>query len=168
MKNLYLIGMMGCGKTTCGNLLSRRLERPFLDTDQTLEKETGKSVSQIFAEEGEGYFRDLETDLCRRLAKTRGRIVACGGGLPLREENRKLLRESGRVIFLRRDPGEIFDAVDMDGRPLGQGEKQAFLDRFAQRLPLYEAAAHIIIREFSTPEVTVEAIINALEKEEQP
>ena len=167
MKNIYLIGMMGCGKTTCGTLLSRRLARPFLDTDRVLEEETGMSVSRIFAERGEAAFRDMETALCRRLAGTRGQIVACGGGLPLREENRRLLRESGRVIFLRRDPGEIFDSVDMGERPLGQGEKQEFLDRFAQRLPIYESAAHRTVLEFSSPEATVNAILKALKKEEQ-
>jgi shikimate kinase len=163
MKNIYLIGMMGCGKTTCGRLLSQALDRPFLDTDQAIEAQQGRAVSEIFAENGEGYFRDLETQLCRDLAAQENLIVACGGGLPLREENRKILRDSGAVVFLNRDPAVIYDTGDMSARPLGQQGREAFLERFAQRLPIYQAAAHVTIGSFATPAETLAAIRTTLE-----
>ena len=164
MKNLYLIGMMGCGKTTCAGLLSSALGLPCLDTDQEIERSAGRTVSEIFAEQGEAYFRDLETDICRDLSEKENLIVACGGGLPLREENRRLLREHGTVIFLNRDPKTIYAQADMSGRPLGQQGEAAFLERFARREPIYRAAAHIIIGDCAAPEETVAEILRKLEE----
>jgi shikimate kinase len=163
MKNIYLIGMMGCGKTTCGKLLSRELGWPFLDTDQAIEEAQGRSVREIFSENGEEYFRELETQLCRDLSQKENLVVACGGGLPLREENRKILRDSGTVVFLNRDPAEIYDTGDMSARPLAQQGREAFLQRFAQRPPIYQAAAHVTIGSFSTPGETLAAIRTTLE-----
>lgn len=84
-------------------------------------------------------------------------------GLPLREENRRLLRSSGTVVFLNRDPAEIFATADMSGRPLGQQGKEAFLERFAQRLPLYRACAHVEITNFRSVRQTVTEILMKLE-----
>ncbi len=163
MKNIYLIGMMSCGKSTCARLLQQKLKLPALDTDGCIEARAGMSVREIFAQYGEAYFRELETKLCRELAARESLIVACGGGLPLGEENRRLLRQSGTVIFLNRDPGRSYDQGDMTGRPLGQQGREAFLARFAQREPLYRAAAHIIIGDYPTPEDTVGEILRQLE-----
>ncbi len=163
MSNIYLIGMMNCGKSTCARLLSQRLGRPWLDTDQTIEARQRQSVSDIFAQRGEDCFRDLETALCRELSERQDLIVACGGGLPLRRENRALLRESGTVVFLNRDPERCYDSGDMSGRPLAQAGREAFLQRFARREPLYRAAAHIIIGDHPTAEAAVEALLKELE-----
>ena len=163
MKNIYLLGMMNCGKSTCARLLQTALSLPALDTDQTIEAEAAMPIRDIFAKYGEAHFRDLETDLCRDLATRENLIVACGGGLPLREENRRLLRQSGRVIFLNRDPGRSYDQADMSSRPLGQQGREAFLARFSQREPLYRAAAHFIIGDYPTPEDTVAEILRQLE-----
>ena len=165
MKNLYLIGMMGCGKSTCAGLLGERLGLPVLDTDELIVRETGLTVSELFARYGEEHFRDLETELCRRLAGTGDAVVACGGGLPLREENRNLLKGSGTVIFLRRDPGKIYDTADMSGRPLGQGGREDFLRRYRSREPIYCSAADITIGDYDTPEDTVTEILRQLQKE---
>ena len=165
MKNLYLIGMIGCGKSTCAGLLGERLGLPVLDTDGEIVRETGMTVSELFARYGEAHFRDLETDLCRRLARTGDTVVACGGGLPLRAENRAYLWDSGTVIFLRRDPGKIYDTADMSGRPLGQGGREDFLLRYAGREPVYLSAAGLTIGDFDTPEETVEEILRRLQKE---
>lgn len=164
MNNIYLIGMMGCGKSTCAGLLGQRLGRMVLDTDTEIEKQAAMTVSELFAGYGEAYFRDLETGLCRELAQRTALIVACGGGLPLRRENRELLRRSGTVIFLNRDPARIYDGADMSCRPLGQQGKAAFLERFAQREPVYRAAADLIIGDYSTPEETVAEILKQLEE----
>lgn len=164
MKNIYLIGMMGCGKSTCARELGNRLGRQVLDTDQEIERQAGCSVSEIFAEQGEARFREMETALCRTLSEKDGLIVATGGGLPLREENRRLLQKSGMVIFLHRDPAEIFSTGDMSGRPLGQQGRAAFLQRFAERLPLYRQCAHGEITDFSSVQTTVAEILRYVEE----
>lgn len=159
MKNIVLIGMMGCGKTTCANLLSRKLGRPAVDTDELIVKREGRSISDIFASEGEGYFRDLETSVAEELAKRDGLIIATGGGLPLRAENREILRKNGVVFWLKRDPVSTFASECMEGRPLAQDGQEAFVARFLQRAPLYEAAADVVIEDFSSPEATVGNIL---------
>lgn len=162
MKNIVLIGMMGCGKTTCANLLHERLGRPVVDTDALIVEREGRSVSDIFAAEGESYFRDLETAVAKELSRSEGLIIATGGGLPLREENRAALRQGGVVFWLKRDPASTFASESMDGRPLAQDGQDAFINRFEQRAPLYAAAADHIIEDFSSPENTVNAILNCL------
>lgn len=159
MKNIVLVGMMGCGKTTCANLLSRKLGRRAVDTDELIVQREGRSISEIFAAEGEGYFRDLETSVAEELSKRDGLIIATGGGLPLRAENRALLRENGVVFWLKRDPASTFASERMEGRPLAQDGQEAFVARFLQRAPLYEAAADFVIEDFSSPEATVGDIL---------
>lgn len=163
MKNIYLIGMMGCGKSTCAGELAKILSRQAVDTDTLIEQKTGMTVSEIFARQGEEAFRDMETAVCRELAGGSGLVVATGGGLPLREENRALLREGGTVVFLHRDPAEIYVSGDMSRRPLGQQGQESFLERFRQRLPLYRTAAHVEITEFSSVRDTVAEILKQLE-----
>lgn len=161
-RNIVLIGMMGCGKSTVGALLAQRLGRTLADTDAFVERTEGRTIPALFAAEGEEYFRRAEEAAARTLAARSGLVVACGGGLPLREESIRPLKESGTVFFLRRDPGEIYDTVSMDGRPLGQGGKEAFLARFAQREPVYRRWADHVIAEFTTPDATVRAILEVL------
>ena len=151
-KNIVLIGMMGCGKTTVGGLLAARLGRPFVDTDDLIEAREGRPIPEIFARDGEDYFRRREGELARALARQEGLVVACGGGLPLREESIAPLRETGLVFWLRRDPGEIYDSGVLGDRPLAQAGRQAFLDRFAQRAPVYRRWADYSIQDCSTPE----------------
>ena len=162
MKNIVLIGMMGCGKTTCAGLLSRRLGRPVVDTDALIVEREGRSISEIFATEGEAYFRDLESAVAEELAERSGLIIATGGGLPLRERNAAALRRNGIVFWLKRDPASTFASEQMDGRPLAQDGQAAFVARFEQRAPLYEAAAHVVVTDFTSPEITVNEIMNYL------
>lgn len=163
MKNIVLIGMMGCGKTTCGTLLSQRLGRELVDTDSVIVTRQGRSISDIFAAEGEDYFRDLETQVARELGQREDLIIATGGGLPLREENVQALREKGLVVWLKRDPASTFASESMDGRPLAQDGQEAFVRRFEARAPLYQRAAHAVVEDFSSPERTVELILQAVE-----
>ena len=159
MKNIVLIGMMGCGKTSCGEILSRKLGLPLVDTDQVLQEREGCTISQLFAEKGEAYFRDRETQLIRELSAASGQIIATGGGLPLRAENRQLLRENGLVFFLYRTPEEIFDGTDLADRPLAQQGREDFIQRFHQREPLYRAAAHYVIAHPASPEQAADEIL---------
>ena len=163
MENIILCGMMGCGKTTCANLLGGKLGRQVVDTDDLVVKKAGMSISELFAAQGETAMRDLETEVARELSRRSDLIIATGGGRPLREENRQLLRDTGIVVFLRRDPGEIYDTADMSDRPLGQQGRDAFLSRFAQREPIYQEFSQIIIHDFSSPEATVAEILTKLE-----
>lgn len=167
MYNIVLIGMMGSGKTTISRILGRRLGRKVLDTDDIISEESGMTITELFAVEGETGFRDRETALCRRIGTEENLVIATGGGLPLRRENRDALGENSVVVFLMRDPGEIYDQTDMSGRPLGQEGKSAFVERFFQRLPVYEAFSDLVIRDFSDPESTADRIMEELEKWEK-
>ncbi len=158
--NLVLMGMMGCGKSTCGRLLAQRLGRELVDMDTVIQQREGRSISHIFAREGEEHFRDLETALAKELSQKDNLVISTGGGVILRAENVEALRQTGTVFWLNRSPEEIFDSTSLDDRPLAQDGKAAFLERFAQREAKYRAAAHFIVEDFSSPEVTVNNILS--------
>lgn len=162
MKNIVLIGMMGCGKSTVGKLLARRLGRDLIDTDILIEEQEGCSIPQMFAEKGEGYFRDKEVELSRMLAQGEDLIIACGGGLPLRKACIEPLKETGIVFFLNRDVGQIYDTVSMVNRPLGQVSREEFLARFAQREPIYRNCAHYEVTGVTRVEEAINAILEVL------
>lgn len=160
--NVVLIGMMGCGKSTVGRLLSKELGFTFVDTDQYIEEALGRSIPDIFAREGEAFFRDWELGAAEELARRKSQVIACGGGLPTRADSIASLKESGTVIFLRRDPGEIYDNVSMGGRPLGQQGREAFLERYAGREPIYLEWADHVVDVQATPAETVQRILEVL------
>ncbi len=148
-KNLILIGFMGCGKSTLGVKLSYRLRTMLTDTDELIEKKQKKTIPQIFAEDGEEAFRRLETEVLRELLCTGGtRILSTGGGLPMREENRTLLKQLGTVVYLRIRPETVWNRLKGDTtRPLLQKpDPKAEICRLLElRGPLYEAAADRIV-----------------------
>ena len=122
MNNLIITGFMGTGKSSIGAAVARRLDRPFVDMDAVIEQRAGKSIRQIFEEEGEAVFRGLETDLCRELAQQRDTVIATGGGALVDPVNRQLLSESGVVICLTAAPEEVLARVGRgDKRPLLAG-----------------------------------------------
>ena len=163
MKNLVLIGMMGCGKSTVGALLAHRLGWELADTDQLIEAREGCTIPELCAARGEEYFREREREVARELAGREDLVIACGGGLPLREDCIAPLKESGQVIFLYRDPGEIYDTVSMAGRPLGQGGRADFCARFAQREPVYRRWADLVVEHFASPQEAAERILEGAE-----
>ena len=167
MKNIVLIGMMGCGKSTCGRNLSALTGMPLVDTDQIITERTGKTPSEIFAEQGEQSFRDLETALCRELSEQSDLIIATGGGLPLREENRELLRKNGVVIFLNRPVEDIFNPEKLKDRPLAQMGKEDFLRRFAERAPIYREMAHHEVEIAPVKTDTAQRVLEVWEKERE-
>lgn len=160
--NVVLIGMMGCGKTTAGELLARALGFTFVDTDQYIEQAMGRSIPDIFAKEGEAVFRDWELGASEELALGKGQVIACGGGLPTRADSIASLKYSGTVVFLHREPGEIYDSVSMAGRPLGQQGRAAFLERYAQREPIYLEWADYVVEVQPDPAQTVQRILEVL------
>lgn len=149
MKNIILIGFMGCGKSTVGIKLSYRLRHSMEDTDKLIEKKEGRTISEIFQTDGEAYFRNLETECLEKLVETTNhKIISTGGGLPLREENRVLLKKLGTVVYLRATAKTIYERVKHDKtRPLLQGEnpQEKIQTLMAQRAALYEQAADVII-----------------------
>ncbi|WP_196811593.1 shikimate kinase [Butyrivibrio sp. VCD2006] len=149
-RNIVLTGFMGSGKSSVGKELCRILGYEMIDTDAEIEKEQNTSISQIFDTLGEEAFRDMETDYVKRLSEgQRSRtLLSVGGGLPVREENRRYLHEFGAVIFLKATPETVYDRVkDDDSRPLLRAED--VLERIKeiqeQRRPVYSAAADIEI-----------------------
>ncbi len=158
-ENLILIGYMGAGKTSVGEACAALTGAPLLDTDELIEQEMKMTVSQIFDEQGEEAFRDLETDMVRRLMDRRGRcIISVGGGLPLREENRDLLKRLGTVIFLRVKRDTVLKRLAGDTtRPnlMGDNRAKRVDDMLAVRNPVYSDCAHWAI---DTDEYTQEQI----------
>ena len=145
--NVYLVGPMGSGKTTIGQRLARHLNLQFLDSDHELEAQTGASVSLIFDVEGEEGFRRRETEMLRKLTARQNVLVATGGGIVLREENRNLLRRSGLVVYLKTSVAQQLRRLSRDkSRPLLQsGDREEKLARLADaRNPLYEELADIV------------------------
>lgn len=170
--NLILIGFMGSGKTSVGELLAVRLGYSFQDTDLLIEQTEKDTISNIFQVKGEGYFRDLETTLIEDLqTNLRNTVLSAGGGLPLREQNRKLLRELGFVVYLEASAEEIIERLMNDTtRPLLQGEE---LDAKVRsmlkiRIPIYEHAAHKkILVDHKTPEEITDMVIRAYEYKDE-
>ena len=114
--NIYLIGMMGTGKSTLGKTLSKNMPKPFIDLDSEIEKTGGNSVSEIFDRDGEERFREMETE---QLKQYSGSVVACGGGIVLKLENRHFIKENGIAILLTASMGELSQRLsDSDNRPL--------------------------------------------------
>ena len=156
--NLVLIGMPGSGKSTVGKILSRMLCMPLVDTDALVEQTAGKTIPELFAQKGEPYFRACETALLKSFAQGAPRIVSCGGGVPLREENVAAMRESGTVVLLTAAPEVILERVrDSDERPLLQGHKAVpyIAALMEQRRPKYEAAADITV---DTSQLNIEEV----------
>ncbi len=136
MMNIVLIGMPGCGKSTAGRELAKLTGREFIDTDDEIEKAEGKTIPEIFAQNGEEYFRNAESREIRRLTKYPGQIIATGGGAVLREENRDSLRQNGIIIYLRRGVEELSG----EGRPLSKSP-EAIKKLYDERHSIYESLA---------------------------
>lgn len=148
-KSIVLIGFMGSGKTTVGLKLSYRLKMPVLDTDKLIEKRMGCSISELFAKQGEEFFRTKETELLKELGESSfSRIISVGGGTPVRPENRELLRKCGTVVYLRVCPETVYERIKDDGtRPLLQCEDplQRIKELLAARQEAYKECAHVVL-----------------------
>lgn len=149
MKNLVLIGMPGCGKTKVGIALSQLLNMPLVDTDQLIVEADGRSIPDIFAQEGETAFRDMETAAAKRAAAMDGTIIATGGGIVLREENMKALAATGVIFFRNRDIAAIA-GEDHGGRPLIGDDKERIYRLYDQRITYYQKYAQYTISNTNT------------------
>jgi shikimate kinase len=146
--NIYLVGMMGAGKTTLGRSLAQRLDMEFVDTDRLLVERTGVPVATIFEFEGEAGFRRRESALLAEVAEREGQVVATGGGAIIAEENRRLMRSSGTVVYLRARLESLWERTRHDTtRPLlSTPDPRATLESLlSAREPLYREAAHVTV-----------------------
>ena len=146
--NLFLVGLMGAGKTTQGKRLAQHLNRSFLDSDQVICERTGVNIPTIFEMEGEAGFRQRESNIINELSLLPNIVLATGGGAVLREQNRACLRQRGLVVYLHVQPETLFERVGKDrNRPLLQVQDALakFRDLYRARDAIYRETAHIVI-----------------------
>lgn len=153
MKNMVLIGMPGCGKSTVGKALAKRTGRVFVDADAEIVKAAGRSIPEIFAEDGEPGFRSLETKVLEQICKQSGTVIATGGGAVTVPENYNILRQNSTVIFLNRD----LAVLPTEGRPLSQ--QNPLSELLECRLPLYRQFCDCEIDGNSSVETVVSRIM---------
>jgi shikimate kinase len=168
MKPIYLIGYRATGKTTVGRELAYLLRWQFIDADVLIEERAGKSIREIFAQEGEAGFRDRESELLREVSNRQDHVIATGGGIILREENRKLLKETGFVVWLTATAPTLWERIQADTTTLarrpnltvgGLAEIESLMEA---RLPLYEIGCdYRLSTEGESPERLATAILGA-------
>lgn len=157
MQNIVLIGMPGCGKSTIGKLLSEKTGRRFVDADNEIVRLAGKSIPEIFTQDGEEVFRDWETKALAELGKQSGLIIATGGGCVTKERNYDLLHQNGEIFWIQRRIADL----PTEGRPLSQQNKLGEMYRIRQ--PLYDKFRDWIIGNDCQPEDAVNQILHILE-----
>jgi shikimate kinase len=161
--NIFLVGLMGAGKTTVGKLLAKHLHKTFVDSDHEIERRTGVNIPLIFELEGEAGFRAREAAVIDELTQLQDTVLATGGGAVLNPQNREHLRQRGTVIYLRANVEDLWARTRHDrNRPLLQTpDPQARLrELYAQRDPLYREIAHIVI---DSGEQNVHTLVHRLE-----
>ena len=156
MENLILVGMPGCGKSTIGKLLAEKTGKAFVDADEKIVEIAGKSIPEIFSQDGEDTFRRLETKALEELGKQSGLVIATGGGCVTRRKNYPLLHQNGTIVWLQRD----LDCLPTEGRPLSQ--KGSLEDMYQVRRPLYESFSDITVCNNTAAESVVDAILAAV------
>ena len=160
--NVFLVGMMGAGKSTIGRLLARRLKRRFIDSDHEIEARCGVTIPVVFEVEGEAGFRAREQQVIGELTLLEGVVLATGGGVVLSEENRTRLAERGTVVYLRARPEDLYRRVSHDrNRPLlaGADPLARLRQLHMQRDALYASIAHLVVE---TGSQTVQALAREL------
>lgn len=160
-EHIYFVGLPGAGKTHIGSLLAEQLDLPFCDLDARLVAAFGMPISDYFARYGEAAFRDAEQEMLASAAAEPFQVVSTGGGIVLRAENRRLMRQTGRVVFLERSMQGILASLSGDSRPLLRGDAEARLaDLSCRRRPLYEACAHLRVGNDGEPRETLNRLLD--------
>ena len=147
-ENIVLVGLMGSGKTTLGKQLSKTFNKDFIDTDYMIQKKTGVDITTIFELEGENGFRARETSLLKELVLEKNKVIATGGGMVLRSENRELLKKVGKIFYLRASPNDLALRLKHDkSRPLIQNVDllSKLKTLFEERDMIYRDLANFII-----------------------
>ena len=162
MKNIVLIGLSGCGKSTVGRRLARKLHMPLLDTDVMIEERTGRTIPDIFAREGEAGFRNMETACVKEAAEKEGVVISTGGGVILREENMTALSKNGLVVFIDRHPSHILRSTTLGDRPLVQNDRDRLFRLYADRLALYRRHADVTVPNHGGPRTLKKRLLQIL------
>jgi shikimate kinase len=164
--SIVLIGFMGAGKSLTGVNLAQRLKMRFLETDSLIEQKAGKSIPEIFSDDGEAAFRRLETEIAAEVAGEENAVIACGGGMTLDKINMDRLRENAVIVYLDVDPDIILKRLMNSGdkRPLlnTPDRKQRIMDLLKQRRPLYEQEADIRVAVNQIDADTAQLVIKAM------
>ena len=164
--NIVLIGFRGTGKSTVGRLLAKRLERDFIDSDKYIESSTGKTIKSIFEDDGEEGFRKIEADTIAELSKADNKVISAGGGVVLKEENVRNLKDNGFLVLLEATPEIIHNRIAQDKKTTQQ--RPSLTDKkpldeikhlIAERKPAYKSAADHTI---NTSYVSCEDIVNEI------
>lgn len=161
MKNIVIYGFMGAGKTTLGKFLSEKTGKEFYDTDLLLTEKYGMPVGKIFSEYGEEEFRKSETEIFIRLMSKENAVISVGGGFPLREENR-LLMKNCICVYLDADADTVFSRLkEDDTRPLltGKNKKEKIISLLLERENVYKTVGGLTLSALDTPDFNVEKII---------
>ena len=161
--NIALVGFMGVGKSTIAKGLATSLEKKLIEVDLLIARKAGKSIPQIFQEDGEIAFRDLEISVIKELASQNNLVIDCGGGIILNKINVDRLKENAIIVWLNASPEAIIKRTESDGngRPLLQGKKKIteIQQIMSFRLPLYEAVADI---KMDTSEADISKIVEQI------
>ncbi len=162
-RNIVLIGMSGAGKSTVGISLSYRLRMPFVDMDNYIAKAENMTVSQIFAEKGNDYFRQLETQTAKHMGQHyHGTIISTGGGIVLRQENMEHLKKNGIVVYINRSVEHILKTLKTDKRPLLKENPLKLYDMYEERHDLYLKYADVVVANGSDFNSGVQNVYDAI------
>ena len=156
-RNIVLIGMPGCGKSTVGKIIAQKLGKSFADTDEKSAQICSKKISEIFEENGEDFFRNLEEKVCADIGKNLGFVIATGGGSVLRKSNRNALGQNAVVVYLKKD---LLKLARFD-RPLSR-DYETVKKLYAQRKEIYESFADHEIEVDENPQITAERVIKCV------
>lgn len=163
--NIILCGFMGSGKTTLGKKLAKHFELQFIDTDEEIVKRQNRTISDIFEQDGEEYFRALETALIKELSQKDNLVISLGGGLAANRANHPYLKAAGKVVLLDCGIDVTLKRITGDKtRPLTAGGKEDIINRFNMRKPTYEEIADIIVDSSQTAGRTFLTAVSAIEE----
>ena len=165
--NIVLCGFMGCGKSTVGKIVAKRLDMSFIDGDTYIEQKENKTVSQIFADNGEDYFRSAEKTAMKELAQKRAVVIATGGGAVMNPDNAEALKKTGVLVFIDVLPETVIKRLENDtSRPLLQrpDRKKAVTELMEKRYPVYRSVSDYSVNGNLDAESTADAIIEQYKK----
>ena len=164
MNNLYLTGIMGCGKTSVGKIAAEILGAQFFDVDKEIEKDQDLFISEIFAQYNEAYFRDIESKVLQRLSNLQNAVISTGGGIILKKDNIDVMKQTGNIVWIKRPIEMIAECVDASFRPLIADDPQKLVRIYQEREPLYQNCADYIVGNESTVEEAAQAVVELFNK----
>lgn len=156
-RNIVLIGMPGCGKTTVGKIIAKKVSKSFIDTDRKIVEKTEKNISEILEENGEIFFREIEAEAVAESTKNLGCVIATGGGAIIKKENRLAMKQNGIIVYIMRDLSKL----KRTGRPLSS-DTDKLKKLYSERKEIYEELADITVMAADTVEETAERVMKCL------